>query len=142
MVEQNQPPSPSQQEKKPSVACFFCSGCKISCGPPPSESQGQSQTCSQCQNRSLNYNYPTESGRGIRNGMCKQSAAQATASDASKPNEGRSERVPLDSAVGKATTNEAGPLVRPRTPADTHKEKRRVAKALTGKEKAPAKPGR
>ncbi|TFK66521.1 hypothetical protein BDN72DRAFT_771886, partial [Pluteus cervinus] len=54
----------SAQEKKPSLACLFCRGRKIACGPPILGSKDQ--TCNQCQRRSLKCEYPSESRRGMR----------------------------------------------------------------------------
>ncbi|TFK60871.1 hypothetical protein BDN72DRAFT_883421 [Pluteus cervinus] len=47
------------QEKKPPLACLFCRGRKIACGPPIPGSKDK--TCNQCQRRSLKCEYPSES---------------------------------------------------------------------------------
>lgn len=51
-------------EKKPPLACLFCRGRKIACGPPIPGSKDK--TCNQCQRRSLRCEYPLESRRGMR----------------------------------------------------------------------------
>ncbi|KAF9478619.1 hypothetical protein BDN70DRAFT_808504, partial [Pholiota conissans] len=51
-------------EKKPPLACLFCRGRKIACGPPLPGSDDK--TCNQCQRRSLRCEYPSESRRGMR----------------------------------------------------------------------------
>ncbi|KAK0475575.1 hypothetical protein IW261DRAFT_489307 [Armillaria novae-zelandiae] len=50
--------------KKPSLACLFCRGRKIACGPPLAGSTDK--TCNQCQRRSLKCEFPRESRRGMR----------------------------------------------------------------------------
>ncbi|KIM40163.1 hypothetical protein M413DRAFT_172756 [Hebeloma cylindrosporum] len=57
-------PSKRQLEKKPPLACLFCRGRKIACGPPMPGSPDK--TCNQCQRRSLRCEYPAESRRGMR----------------------------------------------------------------------------
>ncbi|KAF8906568.1 hypothetical protein CPB84DRAFT_1770118 [Gymnopilus junonius] len=57
-------PSKRQLEKKPPLACLFCRGRKIACGPPLPGSRDK--TCNQCQRRSLRCEYPAESRRGMR----------------------------------------------------------------------------
>ncbi|KAH9485366.1 hypothetical protein JR316_0002274 [Psilocybe cubensis] len=57
-------PTKRQLEKKPPLACLFCRGRKIACGPPIPGSTDR--TCNQCQRRSLPCEYPTESRRGMR----------------------------------------------------------------------------
>ncbi|KAF8993677.1 hypothetical protein BDQ17DRAFT_1312024 [Cyathus striatus] len=51
-------------DKKPPLACLFCRGRKIACGPPLPGSKDK--TCNQCQRRSLKCEYPLESRRGMR----------------------------------------------------------------------------
>ncbi|TEB38162.1 hypothetical protein FA13DRAFT_1785978 [Coprinellus micaceus] len=51
-------------DKKPPLACLFCRGRKIACGPPPPDGDGK--TCNQCHRRSLKCEYPAESRRGMR----------------------------------------------------------------------------
>lgn len=51
-------------DKKPALACIFCRGRKIACGPPVKDGDGR--TCNQCHRRSLRCEYPTESRRGMR----------------------------------------------------------------------------
>ncbi|KZV60110.1 hypothetical protein PENSPDRAFT_542946, partial [Peniophora sp. CONT] len=46
------------------LACFFCRGRKISCMPPPADSEDR--TCEQCAKRDLACEYPTISRRGQR----------------------------------------------------------------------------
>lgn len=53
-----------RSDKKPHLACLFCRGRKIACGPPPPGSKDK--TCNQCQRRSLKCEYPSESRRGMR----------------------------------------------------------------------------
>ncbi|KAF8798743.1 hypothetical protein BYT27DRAFT_7122656 [Phlegmacium glaucopus] len=65
-------PSKRQLEKKPPLACLFCRGRKIACGPPLPGSLNK--TCNQCQRRSLPCEYPSESRRGMRK---KKSSAVA-----------------------------------------------------------------
>ncbi|KAF8549573.1 hypothetical protein OG21DRAFT_1421076, partial [Imleria badia] len=50
--------------KKPMLACFFCRGRKIACGPPQPGSEDK--TCNQCARRHLTCKYPLESRRGVR----------------------------------------------------------------------------
>ncbi|KAF9461265.1 hypothetical protein BDZ94DRAFT_1264049 [Collybia nuda] len=59
-------PLPSKRvlEKKPPLACLFCRGRKIACGPP--EPGTTEKTCNQCQRRSIKCEYPSESRRGMR----------------------------------------------------------------------------
>ncbi|ETW75597.1 hypothetical protein HETIRDRAFT_144838 [Heterobasidion irregulare TC 32-1] len=52
------------KKKQPFLACFFCRGRKIACGPPPPESADR--TCNQCARRQLICNYPLTSRRGQR----------------------------------------------------------------------------
>ncbi|KAJ3928314.1 MAG: hypothetical protein NXY57DRAFT_1021757 [Lentinula lateritia] len=57
--------SSSQNEKKSlALACFFCRGRKIACG--PQDPNSADRTCNQCHRRSLKCEYPTESRRGMR----------------------------------------------------------------------------
>lgn len=57
-------PSKNVPEKKPPLACLFCRGRKIACGPPlPGSTK---KTCNQCRKRSLQCHYPSESRRGMR----------------------------------------------------------------------------
>ncbi|KII92715.1 hypothetical protein PLICRDRAFT_696024 [Plicaturopsis crispa FD-325 SS-3] len=51
-------------EKKPMLACLFCRGRKIACGPPAPDSKDKS--CNQCLRRNLTCEYPKESRRGMR----------------------------------------------------------------------------
>ncbi|KAF6761166.1 hypothetical protein DFP72DRAFT_1062191 [Ephemerocybe angulata] len=51
-------------DKKPPLACLFCRGRKIACGPPAPDGDGK--TCNQCHRRSLKCEYPAESRRGMR----------------------------------------------------------------------------
>ncbi|EGO00421.1 hypothetical protein SERLA73DRAFT_168168 [Serpula lacrymans var. lacrymans S7.3] len=60
-------PLPSSKrllEKKPALACLFCRGRKIACGPPVPGSKDK--TCNQCARRHLKCEYPLESRRGMR----------------------------------------------------------------------------
>nr|GAT51907.1 predicted protein [Mycena chlorophos] len=50
------------KDRKPPLACLFCRGRKIACGPPiPSQ-----DACNQCQRRGLTCKYPIENRRGMR----------------------------------------------------------------------------
>ncbi|GLB37979.1 putative GAL4-like Zn(II)2Cys6 (or C6 zinc) binuclear cluster DNA-binding domain [Lyophyllum shimeji] len=60
------------EDGKPIMACLFCRGRKIACGPPPPGSG--STTCNQCERRHLKCKYPTENRRGMRK---KPAAADA-----------------------------------------------------------------
>ncbi|KAH7916615.1 hypothetical protein BJ138DRAFT_1139469 [Hygrophoropsis aurantiaca] len=51
-------------EKKPALACLFCRGRKIACGPP--SPGNKDKTCNQCARRHLKCEYPLESRRGMR----------------------------------------------------------------------------
>jgi len=51
-------------ETRPALACLFCRGRKIACGPPLPGSTDKS--CNQCARRHLKCEYPTESRRGMR----------------------------------------------------------------------------
>ncbi|TFK63324.1 hypothetical protein BDN72DRAFT_776012, partial [Pluteus cervinus] len=53
-----------EEPKKLPMACFFCRGRKIACGPPAPGTKVK--TCDQCQRRSLNCVLPTENRRGKR----------------------------------------------------------------------------
>lgn len=57
-------PSNNLPERKPPLACLFCRGRKIACGPPLPGSIRK--TCNQCRKRSLQCHYPSESRRGMR----------------------------------------------------------------------------
>ncbi|KAG7098270.1 hypothetical protein E1B28_000232 [Marasmius oreades] len=55
---------PIEKKKTQTLACNFCRGRKIACGPPlPGTVE---KTCNQCQRRSLKCVFPTESRRGVR----------------------------------------------------------------------------
>ncbi|KAG1751289.1 uncharacterized protein EDB91DRAFT_598591 [Suillus paluster] len=59
------PPHPKRSmDKKPALACLFCRGRKIACGPPVPGSKDR--TCNQCARRHLKCEYPLESRRGMR----------------------------------------------------------------------------
>ncbi|KAH9956959.1 hypothetical protein BGW80DRAFT_1115073, partial [Lactifluus volemus] len=47
------------------LACYFCRGRKIACGPPADLSSGN-RTCEPCARRSLVCEFPAESYRGRR----------------------------------------------------------------------------
>ncbi|KAG6900532.1 hypothetical protein C0995_003552 [Termitomyces sp. Mi166 len=49
---------------KPIMACLFCRGRKIACGPPPKGSNDP--TCNQCARRGLECEYPSINRRGMR----------------------------------------------------------------------------
>ncbi|OAX39730.1 hypothetical protein K503DRAFT_715893 [Rhizopogon vinicolor AM-OR11-026] len=60
-------PPPHQKrsmDKKPALACLFCRGRKIACGPPVLGNKDR--TCNQCARRHLKCEYPLESRRGMR----------------------------------------------------------------------------
>ncbi|KXN90630.1 hypothetical protein AN958_03870 [Leucoagaricus sp. SymC.cos] len=69
-------------EKKPALACVFCRGRKIACGPPSKDGDGK--TCNQCERRSLRCEYPTESRRGMR----KKPSSSNTPGSPSTPTSG------------------------------------------------------
>ncbi|PPR07423.1 hypothetical protein CVT26_013739 [Gymnopilus dilepis] len=71
-------PSKRQLDKKPPLACLFCRGRKIACGPPLPGSPDK--TCNQCQRRSLRCEYPAESRRGMR----KKKASGSSGKDKEK----------------------------------------------------------
>ncbi|KAF9257465.1 hypothetical protein L218DRAFT_805931, partial [Marasmius fiardii PR-910] len=48
------------EQKKTSLACFFCRGRKMACKPSP----GPTRECMQCVKKGLICKYPTESRRG------------------------------------------------------------------------------
>ncbi|KAF8058627.1 hypothetical protein FPV67DRAFT_510941 [Lyophyllum atratum] len=52
------------KDGKPLLACFFCRGRKIACG--PGSLGGESSTCNQCERRNLRCKYPVENRRGMR----------------------------------------------------------------------------
>ncbi|KAF7376635.1 hypothetical protein MSAN_00080300 [Mycena sanguinolenta] len=52
--------------KKPPLACLFCRGRKIACGPPSAKEGGKEGGPFQCQRRAIKCEYPTESRRGMR----------------------------------------------------------------------------
>ncbi|KAJ6594544.1 hypothetical protein B0H19DRAFT_1247206 [Mycena capillaripes] len=52
--------------KKPPLACLFCRGRKIACGPPSGGSGAGGGACNQCSRRALKCEYPVESRRGMR----------------------------------------------------------------------------
>ncbi|KAJ7282614.1 hypothetical protein C8J57DRAFT_1295844, partial [Mycena rebaudengoi] len=55
-----------ESPKKPPLACLFCRGRKIACGPPVGGSVESVGSCNQCQRRALKCEYPAESRRGMR----------------------------------------------------------------------------
>lgn len=59
-----QPHPKRSMDKKPALACLFCRGRKIACGPPVPGSKDR--TCNQCARRHLKCEYPLESRRGMR----------------------------------------------------------------------------
>ncbi|KAJ8083834.1 hypothetical protein PM082_002600 [Marasmius tenuissimus] len=64
-VQKRRPTTPQSNEKKNlALACFFCRGRKIACG--PHDPTSSDRTCGQCHRRSLKCEYPTESRRGMR----------------------------------------------------------------------------
>ncbi|ESK98059.1 hypothetical protein Moror_495 [Moniliophthora roreri MCA 2997] len=64
-VPKRRPSTPQSSEKKSlALACFFCRGRKIACG--PQDPNSPDRTCGQCHRRSLKCEYPTESRRGMR----------------------------------------------------------------------------
>ncbi|KAF9270070.1 hypothetical protein L218DRAFT_1071561 [Marasmius fiardii PR-910] len=64
-VPKRRPTTPQTNEKKNlALACFFCRGRKIACG--PHDPNSSDRTCGQCHRRSLKCEYPTESRRGMR----------------------------------------------------------------------------
>ncbi|EIW83497.1 hypothetical protein CONPUDRAFT_164428 [Coniophora puteana RWD-64-598 SS2] len=87
-------PNPSARklaEKKPALACLFCRGRKIACGPPLPGSNDK--TCNQCARRHLKCEYPVESRRGMRKrkttfsppALSSTTATTAASSTASDP---------------------------------------------------------
>ncbi|PBK73404.1 hypothetical protein ARMSODRAFT_952458 [Armillaria solidipes] len=64
--------------KKPSLACLFCRGRKIACGPPLPGSTDK--TCNQCQRRSLKCEFPRESRRGMRKKKAESTESTAASS--------------------------------------------------------------
>ncbi|KAH7928924.1 hypothetical protein BV22DRAFT_1030138 [Leucogyrophana mollusca] len=65
-------------EKKPALACLFCRGRKIACGPP--SPGNKDKTCNQCARRHLKCEYPLESRRGMRKrrSLMPRATARAT----------------------------------------------------------------
>lgn len=55
---------PLEKKKAQTLACNFCRGRKIACGPPVAGTV--EKTCNQCQRRSLKCVFPTECRRGQR----------------------------------------------------------------------------
>ncbi|KAG5338553.1 hypothetical protein C0989_007092 [Termitomyces sp. Mn162] len=63
---------------KPIMACLFCRGRKIACGPPPRGSSDP--TCNQCARRGLECQYPTINRRGMRKKKLHVTVSEASAS--------------------------------------------------------------
>ncbi|TFK25730.1 hypothetical protein FA15DRAFT_589864 [Coprinopsis marcescibilis] len=74
-----------KSDKKPPLACLFCRGRKIACGPPVPG--GDENTCNQCHRRSLKCEYPSESRRGLR-----RKRSVSSVGDDCKPKSVRSKR--------------------------------------------------
>ncbi|KAJ3713132.1 hypothetical protein C8R42DRAFT_300514 [Lentinula raphanica] len=55
---------PAEKKKAQTLACNFCRVRKIACGPPLAGTV--EKTCNQCQRRSRECVFPTESRRGVR----------------------------------------------------------------------------
>ncbi|KAJ7162195.1 hypothetical protein C8R46DRAFT_1193951 [Mycena filopes] len=66
--------------KKPPLACLFCRGRKIACGPgsAPLGSGTGTGGCNQCQRRALKCEYPAESRRGMRKKKTGDAAVSST----------------------------------------------------------------
>ncbi|KAG5644302.1 hypothetical protein DXG03_008720 [Asterophora parasitica] len=58
------------KDGKPIMACLFCRGRKIACGPPSKDSHDK--TCNQCARRNLECTYPLENRRGMRKPRLKK----------------------------------------------------------------------
>ncbi|KAI6134681.1 hypothetical protein EV401DRAFT_1095091 [Pisolithus croceorrhizus] len=64
LIAQQLHPKGKSMDKKPALACLFCRGRKIACGPPLPGTKDK--TCNQCARRHLKCEYPLESRRGMR----------------------------------------------------------------------------
>ena len=85
-------------DKKPALACLFCRGRKIACGPPVAGTKvktcgyviscyawnSSSDTFRQCQRRSLTCVFPSESRRGMRKKNVSLNTEVANIPEASK----------------------------------------------------------
>ncbi|CAK5265819.1 unnamed protein product [Mycena citricolor] len=93
--------SVKELQKKPPLACLFCRGRKIACGPSmPVPGKPDKFACNQCQRRALECTYPLESRRGMRK---KKTDTEA---EASGEQEG-SKDSPPDSKESSASTSSA-----------------------------------
>ncbi|KAJ7678673.1 hypothetical protein B0H17DRAFT_1078023 [Mycena rosella] len=86
------------RDKKPPLACLFCRGRKIACGPPQPGAGG----CNQCQRRSLKCEYPAESRRGMRKKKAPPASPSAEPPSASSPATAKS------AATASPAASEAG----------------------------------
>ncbi|KAF5354748.1 hypothetical protein D9756_005250 [Leucocoprinus leucothites] len=91
-------------DKKPALACVFCRGRKIACGPPPKDGDGK--TCNQCSRRSLPCEYPTESRRGMRK---KPSTSPTSPGSPSTPAAGASKTSNTDGTTSNPKSNPEAP---------------------------------
>jgi len=67
---------PAEKKKVSGMACNFCRKRKIACGPPLAGVDGTvEKTCNQCQRRSRECVFPTESRRGLRKKKASSSSA-------------------------------------------------------------------
>ncbi|KAJ7646626.1 hypothetical protein FB45DRAFT_178647 [Roridomyces roridus] len=83
--------------KKPPLACLFCRGRKIACGPPVG---GAAQAgCNQCQRRALKCEYPLESRRGMRKKKQPASATPPPGEEEGKDKDGGEADVQVDKDV-------------------------------------------
>nr|GAT57519.1 predicted protein [Mycena chlorophos] len=108
------------KDRKPPLACLFCRGRKIACGPPMKEPGLPQDACNQCQRRGLTCEYPIESRRGMRR--------KGTAPDSSKDDAGKAGS---SSGSGSASTSGAagGDDTLTDDDADDEQEQQRSAKA-------------
>ncbi|KAG6830255.1 hypothetical protein H0H87_008744 [Tephrocybe sp. NHM501043] len=83
------------KDGKPILACLFCRGRKIACGPPPTGSDDP--TCNQCARRGLICNYPTESRRGMRTHK-KKITDDAPCASSSSPCRARTSKATSDNS--------------------------------------------
>ncbi|KAG6866382.1 hypothetical protein C0993_007543 [Termitomyces sp. T159_Od127] len=79
----NKPKMLRDKNGKPIMACLFCRGRKIACGPPPKGSNDP--TCNQCARRGLDCQYPTINRRGMRKKKTPMDAHDVASEASSSP---------------------------------------------------------
>ncbi|KAG6811807.1 hypothetical protein H0H92_005730 [Tricholoma furcatifolium] len=81
------------KDGKPIMACWFCRGRKIACGPPPAGSDDP--TCNQCLRRGQACHYPTVSRRGQRKKKTDAVDSQPSSSPLPSPSSCKHHKSPV-----------------------------------------------